>query len=133
MTKSGSQATLLRRLTSQKKVDLGRSASASNIEWLVGRVLVLKYFVFLATLATAAVWLLRDSAAHLSDIEFAKGVFYAVLSALLISIFYDLFTRREMRILHETEKAELQETLEKKFLYKLDLNALTDAEMRTLS
>lgn len=108
-------------------MDEGKQASV-----LAARLMIYKYVLFVILICIVGLWLYRDSDQSLSLVEIAKGILYSVVSALLISAFYDIFTRSEAAIIRINEKREMHKLIETKFISYLDIDAVGVENRRSI-
>lgn len=106
--------------------------------------LVWKYLTLVLALVLIGVFL----AGHESDVagvvgpqtthpfsfdNIANGLFYSVVTSLIVSFFYDFFSRKDLQALVEVEREEQRRLLTDRFLGALDLDRIPDTEITELA
>lgn len=91
-----------------------------------------KYLALILALVGLCIYLVSAFEAAFSVEKLLDGLFYAVVTALMISLFYDIGTRRDLALLLANEREHSQRRLTERFLYALDLEKVPDRDAEQL-
>lgn len=102
-----------------------RSLVESKILW--------KYIALILAIAILAAYLANGFEGAFDPEQMANGLLYSSVTALIVSMFYDIGTRRDLALAVQSERDYLRQELGPRLLGLMDFRKLTAAEVSTVA
>jgi hypothetical protein len=92
-----------------------------------------KYITLLLALMLLSSFLLVQYQGVFSGQNLVNGIFYSVVTALIVGLFYDIGVRRDMAILLDEEREYVRQVVTDRLLAKVNFDQLANADAREVA
>lgn len=92
-----------------------------------------KYLALILALVLLSIFMLQKYDKAFSSQNLVNGIFYSVVTSLIVAMFYDLGSRRELSQILDDERIEQRRLLTERLLQAIEFDRLPESECRPLA